>query len=142
METKRERRLRKLKALCEEKGGYAAVAAEANVNEAALDQILKGVLLPPRTDGTRNPRTLGDSSARAIEAAYNLGVGWFDSDDAEVEWHPHIRRLAEGLSKITDADARDSILLGAQAQVDRQLERQRLADDSRSGTNQKRGSSR
>lgn len=82
METSNERRRRKLELLCKREGGYRAVAERADVNPAALDQVLKGVLLPAKADGSRSPRALGDSTARAIESAYpDLGVGWFDVDD-------------------------------------------------------------
>lgn len=47
----------------------------------SLDQILKGVLLPAKSDGSRSPRKLGDAAAHKIEDAYKLGRGWFDVDD-------------------------------------------------------------
>lgn len=81
METKAERRLRKLKVLCAEHGGHTAIADKADVSEQYLDQILKGVLLPPKADGSRSPRTLGDAVARKIENKLNLGEGWFDTDE-------------------------------------------------------------
>lgn len=87
METRSERRYRKLIGLCEKHGGYACVAAAAGLNPASLDQIIKKVLLPPKKDGSQSPRSLGDPAAHAIEDAFNLGRGWFDTDDqaAQVE---------------------------------------------------------
>jgi hypothetical protein len=81
METKGERRLRKLKALCVEHGGHTAVADHVGISEQYLDQILKGVRLPTKADGTRSPRTLGDAAARKIEHVFQLGEGWFDTDE-------------------------------------------------------------
>lgn len=77
METTKERRKRRLKWLSEQHT-LLAVAAKAGVNYASLDQVLKGTLLPPKADGSRSPRSLGDPSAHAIEDAYALGRGWFD----------------------------------------------------------------
>lgn len=82
METCSERRKRKLIALVAEKGGLKTLAADCELNYAALDQVIKGVLLPPKKgDGTRSEKALGDDAARAIEAAYKLGRGWMDKDD-------------------------------------------------------------
>ena len=78
METANERRLRKLRSLVK-KHGRDVIADKAGVNAQSLDQILKGVLLPPKADGSRSPRSLGDAAARAIEDAFNLGRGWFDA---------------------------------------------------------------
>jgi SOS-response transcriptional repressor LexA len=80
METNAERRRRKLTALCEERG-LKNVAARSEVSAASLDQIIKGVLLPPKKDGSRSPRNLGDDAARKIEDAESLGRGWFDLPD-------------------------------------------------------------
>lgn len=77
METSAERRRRKLKDLCSQRG-LKAVADRAEVSAASLDQIIKGVLLPPKKDGSRTPRSLGDDVARRIEDAEGLGRGWFD----------------------------------------------------------------
>lgn len=85
METIAARRMRKLQWLAKEKGGHEAIASAAGLNPATLDQILKGVLLPKKADGTRSPRALGSPAARAIEAAFDLGPGWFDSEDTVVE---------------------------------------------------------
>jgi hypothetical protein len=79
METSSERRKRKLEWVVANKGGLAAVAKAADVSRASLDQILKGTLLPKKQDGTRSPRSLGDTAARAIETAFDLGTGWFDA---------------------------------------------------------------
>lgn len=77
METNAERRRKKLADLCAQRG-LKQVAERAGLSAASLDQIIKGVLLPPRKDGTRNPRNLGDDAARKIEDAEGLGLGWFD----------------------------------------------------------------
>lgn len=85
METRAERRLRKLRALCEQhqqRGGVVFVAETAGLNANTLDQVLKGALLPAKADGTRTARTVGDKAATAIEDAFKLGRGWFDADDA------------------------------------------------------------
>jgi hypothetical protein len=79
METNNERRRRKLIELCKRHGGYVAVAEKAGVTAATLDQVIKGVLLPPKQDGSRSPRALGNTNARAIEDAFGLGHGWFDA---------------------------------------------------------------
>lgn len=79
METNAERRRRKLIELCKKHGGYTAVAEKAGVTPATLDQVIKGVLLPAKQDGTRSPRALGNANAHAIEDAYDLGRGWFDA---------------------------------------------------------------
>jgi hypothetical protein len=95
METIAERRKRRLIWLCSQKGGHVAVATAAGVSAAALDQIIKGVELPAKKDGTRSARGLGSPMARAIEAAYpELVKGWFDADDVaalmltpeEIDW--------------------------------------------------------
>lgn len=82
METASDRRKRKLRELSALVGGVRVIAERASVNEASLDQVIKGVLLPPKKDGSRSPRSLGDSTAHAIEDAFELGRGWFDSDGA------------------------------------------------------------
>lgn len=76
METNADRRKRKLTELCQAKG-IKKVAERAGLNHATLDQIIKGVLLPPKKDGSRRPRSLGDDAARKIEDAEGLGLGWF-----------------------------------------------------------------
>ncbi len=78
METNSERRLRKLKVLCEAHGA-ADVAEKAELSLDYLKQILAGVKLPAKGDNSRSERALGDTSARAIEEAYGLGRGWFDN---------------------------------------------------------------
>lgn len=80
METNDERRKRKLRQLSEAHGLDALAEAAGLKGPESLDQILKGVLLPKKTDGTQSPRSLGDDSARKIELALNLGRGWFDED--------------------------------------------------------------
>lgn len=76
-ETNSDRRRRKLTELCASRG-LKKVATGAGVSQAALDQIIKGTLLPARKDGSRSARKLGDESARKIEASERLGHGWFD----------------------------------------------------------------
>lgn len=73
METNDERRLRKLVAICQQHGRLV-VADRAEVNEQTLYQIIE------RKMGSRmkNPKQLGDDIARKIEAAFDLGRGWFD----------------------------------------------------------------
>lgn len=58
------------------------VAERAGLNPDTLMQVIKGTLLPPRRDGTRSPRSLGNEAARQIEEAFELGVGWFDEADS------------------------------------------------------------
>ena len=92
METKDTRRKRKLGLLiAATDGGLEAIAIKAEINPAYLQQIVKGVLLPPKKDGTRSPRALGDSAAEKIEDAYKLGRGWFDS--------PQVMPNARGVSE-------------------------------------------
>jgi len=79
METNAERRRRKLTALCKQRG-LDTIAENAQVSPDALDQVIKGTLLPVKKDGTRNMKGLGDENARAIEKGEGLPVGWFDSD--------------------------------------------------------------
>lgn len=87
METIGERRRRKLISLVKAAGGGARalekIASITGLSPASLDQVIKGTLLPPKKDGTRSPKSLGDPSARAIEEALELGHGWFDSDDTQ-----------------------------------------------------------
>jgi phage repressor protein C with HTH and peptisase S24 domain len=81
METRKERRLRKLKWLVDNTpGGVKEVAAKADLNYQTLTQIIKGVRLP-----SGNPRSVGDPVAGAIESAFGLGRGWFDSEDVPSE---------------------------------------------------------
>lgn len=85
METNDERRRRKLADLALQYG-LAEIAHKASMSMAALDQILKGVELPPKKgDGSRSKRGLGDSAARAIEAGFGLERGWFDNDQGTVD---------------------------------------------------------
>lgn len=79
METNEDRRRRKLGELCL-RHGRDDVAEAAGLSVEYLDQIIKGVKLPPKKDGTRSQRELGDSAARRIESAFSLAVGWLDSD--------------------------------------------------------------
>ena len=78
METASERRRRNLLALCKQ-FGIDEVASRAGLSRAALDQIIKGVLLPAKRDGSRRTRSLGPVAARAIERAFGKPEGWLDS---------------------------------------------------------------
>lgn len=100
METGAERRRRKLKDLCEEHG-RPAVAEAAGMSAVYLEQIIKGVLLPEKADGTRSPRSLGDRAARAIEKAFELPEGWFDAPDAQGYLSREARAVAEAYEKMT-----------------------------------------
>lgn len=88
METSNERRKRKLDELCKANGGLDAVAAAAQVSPVYLDQILEGRLLPPKKDGTRSPRSLGDDVARKLEKAFALETGWFDDARPDTTYKP------------------------------------------------------
>lgn len=79
MDTNDEVRRRRLLTLARmTPGGLAAVADAAGQSPAHLDQITKGTLLPMKADGTRSKRSLGDATARQIEAAHGLQPGWLD----------------------------------------------------------------
>jgi hypothetical protein len=79
MDTNDEVRRRRLERLCKETlGGLVTVAQNAGQSWAALDQILKRVELPPKKDGTRSAKALGDAAARSIESAHGLPEGWLD----------------------------------------------------------------
>lgn len=95
METNSERRRRKLADLCAERG-IVKVAERAGLNWQSLDQIIKKTLLPPKKDGTRSVKNLGDDAARKIEQAESLGEGWFDSDAASI---------SEGVNAATEQGA-------------------------------------
>ena len=109
METCPERRRRKLGELCPTFGGLAVIAEKALLNPVYLDQILKGTLLPPKKgDGTRTPRTLGDSAARAIEGALGLERGWLDNDHLDLEMTPRELQL---IGYFRELDARSQGLV-------------------------------
>lgn len=100
METAAERRRRKLTELCD-KHGRAAIAAAAGMSSVYLEQIIKGVLLPAKADGTRTPRSLGDKAARGIEAAFQLGEGWFDQPDEGMPLSEQAISFAIAFEKMT-----------------------------------------
>lgn len=103
VETISDRRRRKLEALAQAhraKGGLAYIAETADVSVASLDQIIKGVLLPPKADGTRSPRSLGSATARQIEAAMKLGDGWFDAPDDASTLAPDALAIAEAFDAL------------------------------------------
>lgn len=141
METQADRRLRKLRWLCltfKDKGGLQFVADEAQLNANTLDQVLKGALLPPKADGTRSPRKLGDRAVEQMEAspALGLGRGWFDTDDGydDFEVIPPAPGLAAALPVVLDALAKAPAraelrhLLPLLIDTDSPLYRQRLAE--------------
>lgn len=103
METAGERRRRKLRELCE-KHGRDEVARRSDVNPFALEQVIKGVLLPPKRDGTRSPRNLGDSAARAIEKAFDLPEGWFDAPEEATGLDRDALEVAQAYQKMTPAE--------------------------------------
>lgn len=118
METNAERRRRKLEWLCGKKGIYE-VAKGAGMNWQSLDQVIKRSLLPPKKDGTRSIKNLGEAAARKIEKSENLGVGWFDQIDADV--HEHV-------TSTTTQDA--SVIRGPGSNVfDIQDSRSKVRDD-------------
>lgn len=125
METKGARRLRKLTWLCNEHGGAETVAAESGVSEEYLGQILKGVLLPAKADGSRSARILGDAAARKIEAAYRLGNGWFDSDEGRPALPDDLQELADAIADFDKPTERAAAVLSALTAID--LYRGRLA---------------
>lgn len=100
METNDERRLRKLRELCD-RHGVDDVAVKAGLSPPALRQIVKGTLLPAKKGGDRAPRSLGNESARAIEAAYGLPRGWFDNDADGHELAPDALSIATRFNALT-----------------------------------------
>lgn len=118
METNNERRLRKLRLLCQAHG-LAEVAARSGQSEASLDQILKGVKLPPKKgDGSRSERALGDTAARAIEDAYELGRGWFDNNSEEETMTPMELELIGLFRQLGDDEAQSLIIAGLRQAVE------------------------
>jgi hypothetical protein len=115
VETNNERRLRKLTNLCSAHGGPAAVAKRSGLNPASLRQILNGIELPRKLDGSRSERGLGDPAARAIEEAYDLGRGWFDNDEVgkmeprELQLIGLFRELDEALQRIVVDNVREVV---------------------------------
>ncbi len=103
METAGDRRRRKLALLCD-MHGRDTVAELSGTNTFALEQVLKRVLLPPKKDGTRSPRHLGDKAARAIEYAFRLGEGWFDAPDDVEAFSPEALTLARAYEKMTPSE--------------------------------------
>jgi hypothetical protein len=117
VETNDERRLRKLKGLCEDHGGPAGVAEKSGLKAVYLEQILKGVLLPPKRGGDRSRRSLGDPAARAIEDKFGLGRGWFDNDELEGTMTPS-ELLMLGYFRKLDPEAQDRIVHDLQKLVE------------------------
>jgi hypothetical protein len=121
MDTNEEVRRRRLQQLCEANGGVRAVADKADLNWQSLDQVIKGVRLPAKADGTRSPRALGTDNARTIEAAFSLAPGWLDWPFDHVDFHLWVKLdsfqravvqgkmsmvLAEAAEKSVPADVR------------------------------------
>ena len=102
-ETTHERRKRRLEWLAKQ---YTVdwVAQQAGVSMEGLLQIIRGVLLPPKADGSRSPRSVGDKLARAIEDGLNLGRGWFDQPGDQNLGAPALRRtIAENVKGLLEA---------------------------------------
>jgi hypothetical protein len=79
MDTNDEIRLRRLEELCRVHGvKVVAAKADPELNWQTLDQIIKRVEHRAKADGTKSPRNVGTSVARAIERGLDLGEGWFD----------------------------------------------------------------
>ena len=91
----RKGKLQHLADECAGLGGIMHIAVLAECNPGTLDQILKGVLLKPRQDGTRTPRSLGNALARKIERVFNMPEGWFDVPDASSGLAADAQALAE-----------------------------------------------
>jgi hypothetical protein len=118
METSAERRRRKLALLCE-KHGRDFVAQKSGTNQFALEQVIKGVLLPAKKDGTRSPRNLGDAAARAIEVALDLGEGWFDAPDDVESLSVEALNLAKAYELMTPTErVRLGHLMAASLDID------------------------
>ncbi len=103
METAADRRKRKLIELCDRRG-RAVVAERAGLSSVALEQIIKGVLLPTKADGTRSPKSLGDKAARAIERAFSLGEGWFDASEPATSLSNEALMVAIAYDSMTRAE--------------------------------------
>jgi len=110
METRAERRRRKLRDLCVRHDGELsplgmpslaarrAVALAARVHPHVLYEVIKGVRTPKGT-----PKTLGDRAAERIEAAFKLGRGWFDADDLAAA-PPPVTAPAMPVAPVTDSE--------------------------------------
>jgi hypothetical protein len=94
-ESSAERRRRKLEALCKEHS-IELVAQKADLAPAYLDQIINKRLLPPKQDGTRSPRKLGDAAARKIEESMQLGPFWFDTPETD----PNLEKVKEMMAAV------------------------------------------
>ena len=98
--TLRQRKLKSLAAKYKAEGGLTHIAAMIEANPASLDQIVKGVLMKPKADGTRTAKSLGHATARKIEEAFNLGVGWFDSPEDIAQLAPDAWAIAESFDAL------------------------------------------
>lgn len=117
METRSERRRRKLSELCDA-FGLKTIAEDAELSPLYLSQIIKGVKLPPKADGTRSARALGDTAARAIETKRGLGIGWFDNDKDDIPMSPSELKLL-GAFRDLPPNLQELLLETAVASVER-----------------------
>ena len=95
-----ETRRKKLAQLLKERG-IRQVASRAALNWQSLDQVIKCVLLPPKKDGSRAPRSLGSAMARRIEASESLPDGWFDEVEAPPVLDPLEARRRYAIEDVT-----------------------------------------
>lgn len=101
-ETASERRKRKLIDLCNTHG-LQHVASESKVSAAYLDQIIKGALLPEKSDGSRSQRNVGDPLARKIEDGMGFATGWFDLSEGAGDWDAETIAVADQFQKMDAA---------------------------------------
>lgn len=108
--TLRRRKLQYLQEKYADRGGLNYIAELIEANPASLDQIVKGVLLKPKADGTRSPKSLGHATARKIEEALDLGLGWFDSPEESAQLAPDAWAIAESFNALP-TDSPESLAL-------------------------------
>lgn len=124
VETNNERRKRKLAELCEIHG-ITDVAKVAKLSPVYVEQILKGVKLPEKGDGSRSERALGETAARAIEEAYELGRGWFDNDGDDIKMNALEMTLVGYFRQLGDAGLQQVVIDNLREAVE---DRNRLAE--------------
>jgi hypothetical protein len=108
LETKAARRKRKLNALVAEHG-LEALASKSGLSKDYLTQVIRGYTSSfEQKGGSRSERALGDRACRAIETRYNLGAGWFDTDDEQMLTEPERELLA--IWRQLPGPARDAML--------------------------------
>jgi hypothetical protein len=98
----RKRKLERLGVEFAQAGGLAWIADEAGVSYEYLTQIVKGVLLKPKADGTRTARSLGDKLARKIEGVCAKPIGWFDAPLDPPPLGPDSLAIAEAFEALPD----------------------------------------